>query len=118
MKMEDTAVSAWSEFIRRIRSLGFVPLAALLIVVVFILVAVFSDVIAPHSPNSTSLPSRLKPPAWVLGGSWTFPLGTDQLGRDIMSRIISGSRTSLLVALQALILGAGLGGLIGIVSGY
>ncbi len=91
---------------------------ALLIVTVFISVAVFSNVISPHSPNATSLPSRLKPPAWVLGGSWTFPLGTDQLGRDILSRIIAGSRTSLLVALQALLLGAGLGGLIGIVSGY
>ncbi len=118
MKMEDTAVSAWGEYVRRMRSLGLVPLVALLIVTVFISVAVFSNVISPHSPNATSLPSRLKPPAWDLEGSWTFLLGTDQLGRDILSRIIAGSRTSLLVALQALFLGAGLGGLIGIASGY
>lgn len=75
MKMEDTAVSAWGEYVRRMRSLGLVPLVALSIVVVFILVAIFSDVITPHSPNATSLPSRLKPPAWVLGGSWTFLAG-------------------------------------------
>ena len=103
---------------QRMRSLGLVPLAALLIVAVFITVAIFADVIAPHSPTATSLPNRLKPPAWAPGGSWTFPLGTDQMGRDILSRTIAGSRTSLMVALQALLLGAGLGGVIGIISGY
>lgn len=116
--MEDTTVSPLSEFVQRMRRLGFVPLVALFIVVLFILVAIFAEYIMPHSPNATSLSSRLKPPVWVLGGSWTFPLGTDQLGRDILSRIIAGSRTSLLVAMQALFLGAGLGGLIGIVAGY
>lgn len=93
-------------------------IGALAIIGTFVVVALFADALAPHDPNTTSLSSRLLPPFWVAGGSTIYPLGTDQLGRDILSRLIHGASTSLLVAVQALILGAGIGGAVGVLSGY
>ena len=69
----------------------------LLVVVLFVLTALLAPLLAPHDPSTQSLTQRLVPPFWEHGGSWTHPLGTDQLGRDILSRIIFGSRISLLV---------------------
>src|SRR5918999_5260371 len=64
--------------------------------------AIFANQIAPYDPLQTSLTDRLKPPAFVAGGSEAHLLGTDKLGRDILSRIIWGSRVSLIVALSVI----------------
>jgi len=102
----------WLLYIRRL------PLIPLTIIVGFVVLAVFAGAIAPHDPYTPSLPNKLKPPFWVAGGSLDYPLGTDALGRDILSRLIFGARVSLVVAFLALLLGGVLGGLIGLVSGY
>jgi peptide/nickel transport system permease protein len=94
------------------------PIIPLVIIVAFVSTAVLADVLTSHSPVKVSLPKRLRPPAWVDGGSWTHPLGTDTLGRDILTRLIYGARVSLLVAALTLILGGGLGVALGLLAGY
>jgi len=89
-----------------------------MIVVGVIIMALFAEYIAPHDPLRGSLRERLLPPVWHEGGNWTFPLGTDSVGRDLLSRIIYGARITLVVAVPTLIIGAGVGSLIGMVSGY
>src|SRR6266545_1372601 len=98
--------------------LARLPWASFFIIAVLILVAVLAPLIAPHSPTEQSLPDKLRPPAWQEGGSTTHLLGTDVLGRDVLSRIIYGARVSLIVAAAALLAGGGIGLAVGIVSGY
>lgn len=89
-----------------------------LIVSLVIFVAIFADVLAPHNPASNNLGDMLKPPVWLDGGSQNYILGTDNLGRDILSRIIYGSRVSLLVGVFSVILAGFIGIIIGLISGY
>jgi len=89
-----------------------------LIVSLVIFVAIFADVLAPHDPASNNLGDMLKPPVWLDGGSQNYILGTDNLGRDILSRIIYGSRVSLLVGVFSVILAGFIGIIIGLISGY
>jgi peptide/nickel transport system permease protein len=86
--------------------------------VVLLVCAVGAKWIAPDDPAAQSLADRLRPPAWSDGGTWAHPLGTDNLGRDVLSRIIHGSRISLLVGLSVVLLAGAAGVLAGLVSGY
>ena len=92
--------------------------AGLVIVLLFIVAAILAPRISPHDPIETSLYDQLKPPAWAEGGSAKNLLGTDDLGRDILSRIIWGARVSLLVAVVSVSLAFVWGTLIGSLSGY
>ena len=85
---------------------------------VLIIPAIFANVLAPHNPITGNLPDRLKPPAWVEGGSAKYLLGTDTLGRDILSRMIFGARISLSVSLVALLIGGAIGTVLGLIAGY
>ncbi|MDJ1159150.1 ABC transporter permease subunit [Chelatococcus sp. SYSU_G07232] len=88
-------------------------LLGLAVVVLIALLAIFADVVAPHAPAEQFRAHVLQPPAWVEGGSWAFPLGTDEVGRDILSRLIYGARYSLFIGISvvavALVLGISLG---------
>lgn len=86
--------------------------------VLLLVSAVFAPWIAPHDPSAQSLAERLQPPAWSDGGSWSHPLGTDNLGRDVLSRVIHGSRISLLVGGSVVLLAGGFGIVMGLTSGY
>lgn len=88
------------------------------VVFVFIVIAVFAPWIAPHDPNATDLFSRLQPPAWQEGGSWTHVLGCDALGRDILSRIIFGSRVSIFIGAAVILVATTMGILAGLAAGY
>ncbi len=96
---------------------GF-PLIPTMIIVGFVLVAVFANVIAPHDPEVGALGDRYRPPAFQAGGSWEHLLGTDHLGRDVLSRLIFGTRVSMVVGFTAVIFAGVLGTGLGIVSGY
>jgi peptide/nickel transport system permease protein len=87
-------------------------------VLLAVLAAVLAPWVAPHSPTASSLAARLKPPAWQEGAVAGNVLGTDLLGRDLLSRLIWGARISLLIALAATVLGATAGSAIGLVAGY
>jgi peptide/nickel transport system permease protein len=93
-------------------------LGALAFILLAILVAVAAPVVAPYDPEETDLMVAMRPPSWVEDGAPGHVLGTDQLGRDILSRVIYGARISLLVGFVA-VLGAGLiGVLLGLAAGY
>ena len=83
-----------------------------------VLVAAFAPALAPHDVGGLDLLRRLAPPAWSAGGSWTHPFGTDPLGRDVLSRVIYGARTSLAIAGAAMLVAAALGIFLGLCSGY
>ncbi len=94
---------------------GMIGLA---IVVLVVLVAILAPVISPHDPQKQDITQRLKPPAWVDGGNAEHLLGTDGVGRDILSRVIYGSRISLIVGLVAAMFSAVVGVSLGLVAGY
>ena len=88
------------------------------IIALVVLAAIFADFIALHPADEASLRNRLKPPVWLEGGSWLYPLGTDDLGRDIWSRMIFGARVSLSVGLFAVGGAGSIGVALGLVAGY
>lgn len=92
--------------------------AGLIIVAGFVLMAFFAPLLSPHDPVEISLYDQLKPPVWADGGSDKNILGTDDLGRDILSRIIYGARVSLIVAFVSVGLAFAFGTLLGSISGY
>jgi peptide/nickel transport system permease protein len=98
--------------------LGDIPVVPTAILLVIALVAVFANQLAPHNPEVGVLTARFKPPFWVAGGSADFLLGTDQLGRDVLSRLIFGARVSMVVGITAVIFAGVVGTFLGIVSGY
>jgi len=101
-------VEFWSSFRENKGAVG-----GLVILVLIVLTAIFADVLAPHSPYEQYRQFVRLPPAWYEGGNWSFPLGTDALGRDMLSRIMYGARYSLFIGLSvmtvSIVCGVGLG---------
>lgn len=93
-------------------------LLSLLFILLLILLALFSPFFAPHEPMAQDLLHRLRPPFWMEAGSLTHPLGTDHLGRDLLSQLIFGSRVSLIISLFAVFISGGIGSLLGLLAGY
>jgi len=87
-------------------------------VLALLIAALLSPQVAPHNPVRERLLDRLLPPAWAKEGAWHYVLGTDHLGRDVMSRIIYGSRVSLIVGFAAMLVGGSLGITLGVTAGY
>src|SRR6478736_645047 len=100
------------------RGLGDLPLIPIIILGVIAFTAIFADVLAPHNPEVGSLTARFKPPFWQAGGAMNHLLGTDQLGRDVLSRLIFGARVSMVVGFTAVIFAGIVGTSLGILSGY
>ncbi len=92
--------------------------AGMVLVVFFFITAIFAPLISPHNPNETALYDQLKPPVWHDKGTTKNILGTDQLGRDILSRLIYGARVSLMVSVVSVGLAFSLGTFLGSVAGY
>jgi peptide/nickel transport system permease protein len=93
-------------------------LALAILIFVLVLPSLCAEWIAPHDPIKGSLGARLKPPMWAPGGSPTYPLGTDKVGRDMLSRIIYGARVSLRVSLEAIMVSGVIGTTLGLLAGY
>lgn len=113
--LQPVAVNRWKKALGGLRGAPILPLS---IIIIFILSAVLADVITFHDAYKVSLPDRLIPPFWQDGGSWSHPLGTDPLGRDVLVRIIYGTRVSIIIAAAALTIGGGFGTLIGLTAGF
>jgi dipeptide transport system permease protein len=103
----------WSYF-----SANHGAVAGLVIVIAVLLMAAFANVIAPYPPDLTNSAVFLKPPAWQAGGSWAYPLGTDAIGRDILSRLIFGARLSLLIGIAVVAVAIVVGISLGLVAGF
>lgn len=93
-------------------------LAAALFLLMLIVSAIAAPVVAPLDPTAQQLLQRLKPPAWLPGGSPLHVLGTDALGRDLLSRIIFGGRISLTIGLTVVLLAGSIGTVLGLTAGY
>ncbi|MCA8879339.1 MAG: ABC transporter permease subunit [Rhodobacteraceae bacterium] len=103
----------WSSF-RENRGAVF----GLAIFLIFLFVAIFAPLIAPYAPDQQFREHLLQPPAWQAGGSWEFPLGTDPLGRDMLSRLLNGARYSFFIGVVVVGIGAFFGILIGVIAGF
>ena len=97
---------------------GDIPVIPITILATIALVAIFANLLAPHNPEVGALTARFKPPFWLKGGTIEYLLGTDQLGRDVLSRLIFGARVSMVVGFTAVIFSGVVGTTLGIMSGY
>ncbi|KAB2336735.1 ABC transporter permease [Cytobacillus depressus] len=93
-------------------------IVGLFIVIFVTAMAIFAPFLAMYDPAKTDIVHRLIPPFWMEGGTMDYPLGTDNLGRDVLSRIIFGSRVSLLVGISSVILAGIIGMFFGLVAGF
>ncbi len=98
--------------------LASLPLIPSLVIGALLVMAVAAPLLAPYPPTEQNLPNRLRPPAWVAGGSLAHPLGTDLFGRDVLSRVVYGARVSLSVAVIAILVAGAVGTAVGLVAGY
>jgi peptide/nickel transport system permease protein len=112
--------SVWSQWKRVLLKLKFrrYPIFSGIIVLIFVFLAIFGEFLAPHPPTEVNLGARFVPPYWQAGGKMAYPLGTDMLGRDMLSRIMAGAKVSFIVSVLALTLGGLVGTILGIISGY
>lgn len=92
--------------------------AAVIVLVAIVIVAILAPWLAPHDPTAQSLRLRLKPPSWLPGGVDGHWLGTDALGRDLLSRILYGARVSIAVGVLAVAIQAAIGVVVGLVAGF
>jgi len=95
-----------------------IPYVSLGIITVFVLLALLAPLLGLADPFDQSLRKRFTPPVWEGGGSWTHPLGTDRLGRDMLSRIVWGSRVSLAAGVVTVLVASVFGAVVGLVAGY
>lgn len=100
------------------RRLSFRALFGAGVLLAVILAALLAPYVSPHDPTRQNIAHRLRPPAWQEGGNWTHPLGTDHLGRDILSRIIYGTRISLTVGFASVAASGLIGVSLGVLAGY
>ena len=87
-------------------------------IILMVLIAIFAGVLAPHAPDEQFRDFLLAPPVWQEGGTWQFILGTDDVGRDLLSRLMYGARLSLLVGCLVVVLSLIMGVTIGVIAGY
>ena len=92
--------------------------AAAAVLLLIVATAVFAPYVAPHDPLAVNIRHRLAPPAWMEGGTSAHLLGTDQVGRDLLSRMIYGGRVSLVVGVIAVLMASSIGVLLGLTAGY
>ena len=93
-------------------------LLGLVTICLIVAAAIFAPLIAPHDPAAQDVIARLRPPAWTPRGDWTHPLGTDQLGRDVLSRVIWGARVTLLIGAAVVLISGTFGVVVGLLAGY
>ena len=91
---------------------------SLAVIGLFLLIALVAPLLGLPDPHAQSLRNRFKPPVWEEAGSWAHPLGTDRLGRDMLSRIVWGSRISLSAGVVTVLLASAFGAAIGLTAGY
>jgi len=94
------------------------PLFSLGVIGAFVVVALLAPLLGLSNPQEQSLRKRFRPPVWEERGTWEHPLGTDRLGRDMLSRIIWGARVSLAAGVVTVLLASAFGAAVGLVAGY
>ena len=108
----------YEQIISALKAIRRYPLVPSFIILAFVVMAIFGSLITPQDPFDQDLRGRLGPPIWDDEGSWKHPIGSDQLGRDILSRIMLGARISLQVGVVSLVVGAFVGTALGMFSAH
>ena len=114
----------WLDWLQGLRNLGQelwrdkTGFTGVVLIGVLLFMAVAAPLIAPHDPSTQDLRARLRPPVWEEKGTWKHVLGTDHLGRDVLSRVIYGSRVSLLVGTAVVFVAGTFGVVMGLLAGY
>jgi len=114
----------WLDWLQGLRNLGQelwrdkTGFTGVVLIGVLLFMAVAAPLIAPHDPSAQDLRARLRPPVWEEKGTWKHVLGTDHLGRDVLSRVIYGSRVSLLVGTAVVFVAGTFGVVMGLLAGY
>ena len=122
--MSDATASATVERPGRLKEFWFYfrenrgAVFGLWVFAVFLLVAIFAPVIAPHDPSTQFRDHLLQPPVWQTWGDWSFILGTDALGRDLLSRLLNGARYSFFVGIVVVVIAASGGITVGLLAGF
>ena len=116
-ELADSAADPTTASWHRLRRLKW-GLGAAAVMLVIVAGAVFAPWVAPDDPLAVNIRNRLQPPAWMAGGATQHLLGTDQVGRDLLSRVIYGGRVSLVVGVAAVVISAIIGVLLGLAAGY
>lgn len=116
--MSDASGITWSGALWRELRRNRLASGGLAVLVLLTLMAVLAPLLSPYDPEMVNIRNRLTPPAWMRGGSGAHLLGTDSVGRDILSRIIFGARISMFVAVCTVCFGGTVGSLLGVVAGY
>jgi peptide/nickel transport system permease protein len=107
------------ESLRRVRIMRNLTLVIpLTVLILLVLASIFAEFLAPYPPSQLHMPHRLRPPFFMERGSTEHILGTDKLGRDILSRTIYGARVSLSISLVVILVSASIGSILGIIGGY
>jgi len=117
-KGERDSWSVRSVFLKILTAVRGIPIIPAIILITFVFVGIFGRAIAPHDPNEADFMYTLKPPFWVEGGEMKYLLGTDQLGRDLLSRLLCGTSVSLQIGFVVCVLAAMMGTVIALLSGY
>ena len=115
MRSEAVGLASRTDVVRGLEGFPLVPVAILAAIA---LVAIFANVLAPYDPEIGTLTARFRPPAWQVGGSSEHLLGTDHVGRDVLSRLIFGARVSMVGGFTAVGVAGVIGTWLGILSGY
>ncbi|MFN2203070.1 MAG: ABC transporter permease [Caldilineaceae bacterium] len=120
MKQAKSEIPTYRPRFQALRSLGRrkVALAGVIVILVMILVAIFAPYLTPYEPNEIDVVNRLNPPGWTSPEGDVHILGTDSLGRDVLTRLVYGARVSLLVGITAVLIAGSMGVFLGLVSGY
>lgn len=105
-------------YVRKLLARDKAGTTGMIIFLIVVLTAIFAGQLAPHDPLKQNLRNAKKPPAWTEKGTIQHPLGTDNLGRDLLSRIIYGTRVSVAVGFFGVLIAGSLGLTIGLISGY
>jgi peptide/nickel transport system permease protein len=103
--------------LRSLRRARLAPIGLVILLVISVS-ATLAGIVAPHDPNQVEVVQRLKPPATLPDGTAEFPLGTDSVGRDVLSRVIYGGRITLAVSLASVLVSGVLGVVLGLIAGY
>lgn len=95
-----------------------IGIIGILMLIIIALIALAAPLLTSHNPIEVNLEQKLLPPAWLPGGNWVHPMGTDEVGRDVWSRLAYGSRVSLTVGFFAVVVSLSIGTVLGMLAGY
>jgi len=115
-RLTGTYLMSWGT--RHISKRPWGPVIPLAIITMMVMTALLAELLTSYSPTEISLSDRLRPPFWEPAGSLSHLLGTDPMGRDLLTRIIFGARVSMIVAVLSLLVGGGTGAALGLIAGY